>query len=114
MPTYVVLYRFTEQGRQNIKGTVRRAAQIRKENERRGFKVIGSWWTQGQYDLVSVLDAPTEASMVAGLFSIAEAGNVTSETLRAHTQEEMSRILRGVAAPARRPAKRSARRKTRR
>ena len=47
MPTYVVLYRFTEQGRSNIKGTVRRAAQIRKENERRGFKVIGSWWTQG-------------------------------------------------------------------
>ena len=111
MPTYVVLYRFTEQGRSNIKGTVRRAAQIRKENERRGFKVIGSWWTQGQYDLVTVVDAPSEEAMVSGLFSIAEAGNVTSETLRAHTQEEMARILRGVKAPARRVARRKTRRR---
>ena len=31
--------------------------------------------------------------MMAGLFSIAEAGNVTSETLRAYTDEEMSAIL---------------------
>jgi hypothetical protein len=31
----------------NIKATVARAAEIRKENESRGFKVMGHYWTQG-------------------------------------------------------------------
>ncbi len=107
MPTYVVLYRFTDQGRKKIKDTVRRAERIRRENERRGFKVIGSWWTHGQYDLVSVVDAPSESAMLAGLFNIAETGNVTSETLRAYTSPEMTRALR--PAPRRAPARRATR-----
>jgi len=93
MPNYVVLYRFTAQGRKNVKESVRRAAEIRKQNEARGFKVLGHYWTQGRYDLVAIVDAPNDESMVAGLFGIAEAGNVTSETLRAYTAEEMQRLL---------------------
>jgi uncharacterized protein with GYD domain len=93
MPRYVVLYRFTEQGLKNIKDTVRRAEEVRKANEQRGFKVIGTYWTQGQYDIVSIVEAPDEGSMLAGLFNIAEAGNVHSETLRAHDENEMRRAL---------------------
>jgi uncharacterized protein with GYD domain len=93
MPRYVVLYRFTDQGLKSIKETVKRADEVRKMNEQRGFKVIGTYWTQGQYDLVSIVDAPDEESMLAGLFNIAEAGNVHSETLRAYDENEMSRAL---------------------
>jgi uncharacterized protein with GYD domain len=93
MPTYVVLYRFTEQGRKSVKESVRRAAEIRKQNEALGFKILGHYWTQGRYDLVAVVDAPSEETMVAGLFKIAEAGNVASESLRAFSAEEMQRIL---------------------
>ncbi len=93
MPTYVVLYRFTAQGRKNVKESVRRAAEIRKQNEALGFKVLGHYWTQGRYDLVAVVDAPSEEAMVAGLFKIAEAGNVASESMRAFSAEEMQRIL---------------------
>ena len=93
MPNYVVLYRFTAQGRKNVKESVRRAAEIRKQNEARGFKVLGHYWTQGRYDLVAIVDAPSDETMVAGLFGIAEAGNVSSETLRAYSAEEMQRIL---------------------
>ncbi len=93
MPTYVVLYRFTDQGRKDVKGTVKRAQEVRKQNEARGFKVIGTYWTQGRYDLVAIVDAPSEEAMVAGLFNIASTGNVSSETLRAFTDDEMGRIL---------------------
>jgi uncharacterized protein with GYD domain len=93
MPTYVVLYRFTEQGRRKIKETVKRAEYVRKQNEARRFKVLGHYWTQGHYDLVAVVDAPSEEAMVAGLFNIAEEGNVSSETLRAYSAEEMQQIL---------------------
>ena len=93
MPNYIVLYRFTAQGRKNVKDSVKRASEIRKQNEARGFKVLGHYWTQGRYDLVAVVDAPSDEAMAAGLFGIAEAGNVASETLRAYTTEEMQRIL---------------------
>jgi uncharacterized protein with GYD domain len=113
MPTYVVLYRFTEQGRKNIKDTVKRAQQIERENLQRGFKVTGTWWTQGQYDLVAVVEAPSEEAMMAGLFNIAEAGNVSSETLRAYTQPQMRRMIRARAAPAARRRAPAPRRTTR-
>jgi uncharacterized protein with GYD domain len=93
MPAYVVLYRFTEQGRSNIKETVQRAEEIRRENAARGFKVLGHYWTQGQYDLITVVEAPSEDAMMAGLFNVAQHGNVVSETLRAFTDEEMQRLL---------------------
>lgn len=93
MPSYVVLYRFTGQGLKGIKGTVKRAREIRAENEKRGFKVVGMYWTEGRYDLVAVMEAPSEEAMLAGLFNIAEAGNVHSETLRAHTEAEMEKAL---------------------
>jgi uncharacterized protein with GYD domain len=93
MPSYVILYTFTEQGRKNIKGTVQRAEAILRENESRGFKVHGYYWTQGRFDLVTIVEAPSEQAMMAGLFSIAEAGNAVSETMRAFTAEEMKGII---------------------
>lgn len=93
MPRYVVLYRFTDEGAKNIKSTVQHANEARAENERRGFKVEGLYWTEGRYDLVAVIDAPDEQAMLAGLFNVAGAGNVRSETLRAFSADEMQAVL---------------------
>lgn len=93
MPRYVVLYRFTDQGLKHIKDTVKRAQEVRKANEARGFKIIGTYWTQGHYDIVSIVEAPDEMAMNAGLFNIAETGNVHSETMRAFDENEMSTAL---------------------
>jgi uncharacterized protein with GYD domain len=90
MPTFVVLYKFTDQGARDVKGTVQRASEARAENERRGFKVQGLYWTQGRYDMVAVVEAPDEQAMLAGLFNISHAGNVRSETLRAFTADEVA------------------------
>ena len=93
MPRYVVLYRFTDEGRKRMKETVHRADEIRELNEAAGFEVLGHYWTQGQYDLVTVVEAPSEEAMMNGTFNISRTGNVTSETLRAFTDEEMQRII---------------------
>lgn len=93
MPNYVVLYRFTDQGGKNAKDTVKRARENRAANEKRGFKVHQLFWTQGRYDVVAVVEAPDEQSMMAGLYNIMGAGNVRSETLRAFTEAEMEAIV---------------------
>ena len=93
MPSFVVLYKFTDEGAKNAKDTVRRAKESRAVNEARGFTVRELFWTQGQYDIVAVVEAPDEAAMMAGLLNIAGAGNVRSETLRAFTEGEMEAIV---------------------
>lgn len=93
MVRYVVLYRFTEQGRKHVKDTIHRADEIRSLNETAGFSVVGMYYTQGQYDVVAIVEAPSEEAMLTGLFAIAEEGNVTSETLRAFSPEEVQRAV---------------------
>jgi uncharacterized protein with GYD domain len=94
MARYVVLYKFTEQGAKGIRDTVKRAHQTREENERRGFKVEALLWTQGPYDLVAVVEAPSEEAMMGGMVNVVSAGNVTSTTMRAFNEQEMGGILK--------------------
>jgi uncharacterized protein with GYD domain len=94
MPKYVVLYRFTEGGAKSIRSTVERARQTREENEKRGFKVQAMLWVQGPYDLVAVVDAPSEEAMMGGMVNVVSAGNVSSTTMRAFDEKEMEGILR--------------------
>ena len=96
MAKYVVLYRFTEEGAKGIRGTVERARETRAENERRGFKVQALLWTQGPYDLVAIVDAPSEEAMMGAMVNIVSAGNVTSTTMRAYDEQEMANVLKQV------------------
>lgn len=98
MPTYVVLYKFTPDGAKNIRETVKRAGRVRQENARRGFKVLDVFWTQGPYDMVAIVDAPSEEAMMGGMLNVVAAGNVTSTTMRAFDAPAMSRVLALVPA----------------
>lgn len=98
MPTYVVLYKFTPDGAKNIRDSIKRAGRIRQENARRGFKIRDVFWLQGQYDMISIVDAPSEEAMMGAMLNVVGAGNVTSTTLRAFDATEMSRILATIPA----------------
>ena len=94
MPKYVVLYRFTAEGAKNIRETVKRARQTREQTEKRGFKVQTLLWTQGPYDLVSIVDAPSEEAMMGAMANVVAAGNVSSTTMRAFDDKEMEAVLK--------------------
>jgi uncharacterized protein with GYD domain len=93
MPKYVVLYKFTDDGIRKAKDTVQNAQDVRTDAQRRGVTVIGQYWTMGEYDLVTIVDAPDEDTVMAGLLSIGAAGNARSSTLRAFDETEMTRII---------------------
>lgn len=93
MATYVVLYRFTPEGAKDIRGSIKRAAQTRQANARVGFKIQSVYWLQGDYDMVAIVDAPSEEAMMGAMMNVVGAGNVTSTTMRAFDSTEMSRIL---------------------
>ena len=89
-----MLYRFTTEGAKNIRETVKRARQTREQTEKRGFKVQALLWTQGPYDLVSIVDAPSEEAMMGAMANVVAAGNVSSTTMRAFDDKEMEAVLK--------------------
>jgi uncharacterized protein with GYD domain len=93
MPSYVVLYKWTDQGIREVKDTVTRAEQARRAVEQMGAKVEALYWTQGAYDLVAIATWPDEEMAMAFLLAQGRQGNVRTETLRAFSAEEMQRIL---------------------
>jgi uncharacterized protein with GYD domain len=97
MATYVILSTFTEKGIGSIKQTTKRADAARAAAKEVGVNLREVLWTQGQYDVVSIVEAPDEAAVAAFGLSLAGAGNVRSQTLRAFTKDEMEKILAKVA-----------------
>lgn len=96
MPTYVLLYKFTSEGIKTVRESVKRAGRIRQANARVGFTVRDVFWTQGQYDMVAIVDAPSEETMMGAMLNVVSAGNVQATTMRAFDAVEMSRILATV------------------
>jgi uncharacterized protein with GYD domain len=125
MPTYVVLYKFTADGVKNIRDSVKRAGQVRQQNAAAGFKIQEVFWTQGPYDMVAIVEAPSEETMMGAMLNVVSAGNVTSTTMRAFDAMGMSKILatvpslspadpstpKAAAAPKKAAKKKSARRR---
>ena len=50
-------------------------------------------WTQGRYDIVTILEAPDEAAAMSLTLSLGALGNVRTESLRAFSAAEMTEIV---------------------
>jgi len=93
MPTYVMLMKWTEQGAKDAKNALNRQEQGRAALEQAGGRMIGSWWTQGAYDAVVVLELPDDETASAAALALGMQGNVRTETMRAYGRDEMQRLL---------------------
>ena len=93
MATYVILYTFTPEGAKNIRESIKTSGRVRQQNARIGFTIKDVYWLQGAYDMVAIVDAPSEEAMMGAMMNVVSAGNVTSVTMRAFDAVEMSRVL---------------------
>ena len=93
MATYVTLINFTDQGVRHVKDTPNRASAYKELATKLGCRLKEIWWTQGQYDVVSIIDAPDDASMTALAMSVGKLGFIRTQTLRAYSAAELAPIL---------------------
>lgn len=93
MVTYVVLANFTDQGARNVKDSPKRADAFKEMAKTFGVTVKEIVWTQGRYDVVTVLEAPDEAAAMSLSLSLSALGNVRTETLRAFSAADMTKIV---------------------
>jgi uncharacterized protein with GYD domain len=97
MPTYIALTKWTSQGLQNIKQSPARLDAARKAYEAAGVKMKEFYMVTGHYDMVAILDAPDDLTLAKAILSSTSQGSITSETIRAFTEEEYRGIIGGLA-----------------
>jgi uncharacterized protein with GYD domain len=93
MATFVMLANFTEQGIRNVKDTVKRAEAFKEMAKGAGVTVKDLYWTLGAYDIIVTAEAKDETAVTALGLTLAKAGNVRTQTLRAFGASEMTEIL---------------------
>jgi uncharacterized protein with GYD domain len=83
----------TDQGAKNISTLPQRVREARDQAEQQGVTIHGWYLTEGQYDVVTIVEAADERVVVAGLLAIARNGNFHTETLRAFDESEAAEII---------------------
>jgi uncharacterized protein with GYD domain len=96
MPTYVTLFKWTEQGVKDIKNAPARFAAAKKLVEEGGGKTLGLYVTMGDWDIVAITEGPSDEAASAAILSIASKGNSRTVTMRAFTEAEFAGILKNV------------------
>ena len=93
MPTYIMLTSFTADGVKTLKNNPGRVQEVNKEMEQLGVKVVNQWATLGQYDLVSVVEAPDELTMAKVSVELGSRGTTSNQTLTAIPAEDFTKGL---------------------
>src|SRR6266403_5468973 len=93
MVTYIVLAKFTDQGIRNAKESPKRAEAFKELAKTFGVTVKDIFWTQGRYDTVTIVEAPDESSAMSLSLSLGALGNIRTESLRAFSAADMTKIV---------------------
>jgi len=93
MPTYVMLTNLTPEGVQTLKNNPSRVQEVNKEVEQIGVKVKEQWATLGQYDFITIVEAPDDKTMAKVSVELGSRGTMSSQTLAAMPAEELAQSL---------------------
>ena len=97
MSTYILLGNYTDQGIRNIKDSPTRAEAARKAIRDMGGDMTGLYLTMGGYDLVVILEAPSDEVVAKFVLTLGSLGNVRTTTLKAFSEAEFGEIVAGLS-----------------
>lgn len=93
MAGYIILQKFTQEGLKHIDTLVEAAKTAPERLAEHGIKVVGIWFTMGEYDVVTIVDAEDELTLSARVLNAAKGGDLTTTTMRAFSEEEFAGIV---------------------
>ena len=65
--------------------------------EKAGGKLIGGYYTFGEYDVLIIIEAPNDETVISLMLKVGSAGNVRTKTLKAFTAEEAMKIIKELS-----------------
>lgn len=96
MPTYIGLLEFTEQGIENIEDSPARLEEAKELAASLESEVKEFYLTFGQYDAVTVIEAPDDETAARLVLTVTKGGAISSETLKAFPEEEYRDVIDGL------------------
>jgi uncharacterized protein with GYD domain len=93
MATFVMLTNLTPEGVQTLKSNPNRVQEVNKEVEQLGVTVKEQWATLGQYDFITIVEAPDEKTMAKVSVELGSRGTMSSQTLAAIPIDELASVL---------------------
>ncbi|MGA9349615.1 MAG: GYD domain-containing protein [Anaerolineae bacterium] len=93
MATYIVLSKYTQQGIGKIKESPARIDAARQTARSMGAELKAWYLVMGRYDIVTIWEAPNDETIAKVMLAIGSLGNITTETLRAFTEDEFRQIV---------------------
>lgn len=93
MPEYIMLFRLTQKGAENIKESPQRLKAAKKIFEEGGAKVKAIYAVLGKYDFVHIVEAADDETIARLSLQISSLGNVHTETWRAFSEDQYLSIL---------------------
>jgi len=92
MPTFVMLTNLTSDGVKTLKGNPGRVTEVNREVEALGARVVAQYATLGQYDFISIIEAPSDEVMAKVSVEMGSRGTMTSQTLSALPAERLVEV----------------------
>jgi uncharacterized protein with GYD domain len=93
MPTYVVLFNWTDQGIRSYKDSPARYQAARAGMAQAGVDIRQIYWTIGPYDIVGLVEAESDERLTRALLELGAQGNVRTTTLRAFSEDDFTSLI---------------------
>jgi uncharacterized protein with GYD domain len=97
LPHYILLINWREQGISKIKESSDRYNSFKASVEKAGGKLVAGYYTLGEYDVVIIIEAPDDKTVMSLMLKVGSAGNVKTKTLKAFTAEEGFKIIKDLS-----------------
>jgi uncharacterized protein with GYD domain len=95
VPSYLMLSKLTERGRDRIKHDPNRILQVNLEIEDQGCTVVSQHALLGRYDFATLIEAPDNAHMSRLVVDLGARGTIETETLPAEPTELFIAAMKG-------------------
>ncbi|MFW5928072.1 MAG: GYD domain-containing protein [Thermoplasmatota archaeon] len=93
MGVYIVLSNLTDEGRKTVMDNPDRIKEVNEEIEERGAKILDQYVLMGQYDFLTIIEAPDKETMTKIAMEMGSRGTVDTLTLPTIDVDE---LIKGV------------------
>lgn len=93
MAIYILLSRLSQQGVATLKSNPDRLHEVNRDVEELGARVLHQWATLGEWDFISIVEAPDTATIARVSVTLGARGSTKIETLSALTIDEFVKTI---------------------
>ena len=94
--TFVILLRWTKKGVEHVKDSPSRFENFKNSVKAAGGEVVSFHMTLGEYDMMAIINVPSDEAAAKMELAVRSVGTVDIETLRAFDESEYREIISDV------------------